>query len=70
MPFLLFVFLLFFARKDLGLKWILVLIAVWIACLLAIAYSGLPPYLFMVLQVLIDIVLIIILFRDININMR
>ena len=60
-PFLLFWLLIFFGREELGLKGAAVTIAIWLALLLGFALTGISPYYFVSIQVLIDIVLLIII---------
>jgi hypothetical protein len=67
-PFFLFWFLLYFGRDDLGWKWILGLIGIWAACLAGFVHYQASPYLFVTIEALIDVVLVIVLFRDVVIH--
>ena len=60
LPFILFWALLFFGREELGLKWVLVCITIWVGLLLGCVYLALPSYIFVVAQTLLDIVLLIV----------
>jgi hypothetical protein len=68
-PFLLFWILLFLGRHELGLKWILVFIGVWLAAVVGVgiatvAYkgTGLAAYVFAGVEAVIDIGLVIYIF--------
>lgn len=73
-PFVLFWVLLFLGRGELGLKWILILIGLWAGALAGMtwifhSWPGLGGYLFMSFQAIVDIVLILVIFRgDIRIT--
>ena len=61
-PFLVFWVLLILARKELGWKWILALVLIWMGLLAGFVYLDISPYIFMIAEVLIDVVLIIVFF--------
>ena len=68
-PSVAFWFLIVLGWDELGLKGVLSCVAVWAALVVAVMYLGLPPVLFVVAQVLLDIVLIlVILGRDVRIR--
>ena len=62
LPFVLFWILVFVARSELGIKWMLILIAMWVGLLMGFISLGLPSYLFVVPQALLDAILIIVIF--------
>ena len=62
LPFLIFWILLFLTRKELGIKWIGILIVVWAGLLTGFIYLKISPYLFIIAESVIDIILILILF--------
>ena len=63
-PFCAFWALLFYARKELGLKWSFTFIAIWTALLFGLAESEIPSpsYYFVVGQAVLDIILILVIF--------
>jgi len=61
LPFIMFWAVLFIGRGELGLRWIVVCITIWVALLLGSGYLGYPSYIFVMGQVVLDIVLLIIL---------
>lgn len=61
LPFIVFWLLLFLNRKELGLKWIGILIALWIGLLAGLVYLEISPYIFIIAESLIDIILILVL---------
>ena len=61
LPFIVFWLLLFLNRKELGLKWIGILIAIWIGLLAGLVYLEISPYIFIIAESLIDIILILVL---------
>ena len=69
LPFLIFWILLILGRKELGRRWVLILVAIWACLLAAFVYADLSPYLFVAAQALIDAILILVLFKgDIRIR--
>jgi len=67
-PLVLFWGLIFLARHELGAKWILILIAIWAGgfIVFALACSPYPKaagYFFMSYQAILDIILILVLFK-------
>lgn len=67
-PVALFWVLLFLGRHELGTKWILVLIAIWAGGLIAFAVACSPypraaGYFFMSYQAVLDIILILVIFK-------
>ena len=60
-PFLAFWILLFVGKDDLGLKGVVVCVAIWVALFLTFGYLDIAPY-FVVAQALLDIVLVLIIF--------
>ena len=71
-PLVLFWFLIFFGREELGFKGIIISIVVWLGLLLGAGLTtGILSYFFMAGKVLLDIVLLLIIFGgDINITLR
>jgi hypothetical protein len=68
LPFLAFWVLLFVGREELGLKGIVVAVAIWIGLLVGCLLTGVPV-LFMSAQALLDVALILFVFRgDIRIR--
>jgi hypothetical protein len=70
LPFLIFWILLFLGRRELGLKWILVLIGVWLAAAIGVGLATLPykgtglsAYVFAGVEALIDIGLVLYIFK-------
>lgn len=61
-PFAVFWVLIFIGRSELGYKGLVFCVAIWLCLLLGFSQLSLPSYLFVVAQVLIDVVLIIIIF--------
>jgi hypothetical protein len=61
LPFIVFWLLLFLNRKELGFKWIGILIAIWIGLLAGFMYLEISPYIFIIAESLIDIILILVL---------
>jgi hypothetical protein len=61
-PFLVFWVLLVLACEELGIKGIAVAVAVWTMLLVGFAVVGISPYLFVVPQVVLDVVLILVAF--------
>ncbi len=70
-PFILFWVLMYLGREELGLKGVVISILIWLGLLLGCVLSGLSPYIFIAAQALLDIVLLLIIFRgNINITLR
>jgi hypothetical protein len=75
-PFVLFWVLLYLGRRELTLKWILLCIALWVGGLVGLAvltgpYPRMASYLFMSFQAVIDIALVLAIFKgDIPISNR
>ena len=68
-PFIVFWILLFLGRSDLGAKGILFCVALWVGLLAGFIYLNIPGYYFTAAQALIDVVLILIIFKgDIQIR--
>ena len=63
LPFLIFWILVFLCRKELGWRWSLVVVAIWGGLLLAFTYSGLSPHAFVAAQAVLDIILILVIFK-------
>ena len=61
LPFIVFWLLLYLNRKELGIKWIVILIGIWIGLLAGLAYLAISPYIFIIAESLIDIILILVL---------
>ena len=61
-PFIMFWVLIYLGRDDLGLKGVLSCIAIWAVLLAGFMMLDVSPYIFVVVQSLIDIVLILKLF--------
>lgn len=69
LPFIVFWLLLYLNRKELGIKWIGILIGIWIGLLAGLVYLEISPYIFIIAESLIDIILILVLLRgDIRIR--
>ena len=62
-PFLAFWILLFLGRDQLGLKGIAIAVGVWLAALLIFSVAGIQPALFVTVQALIDVVLVLIVYK-------
>ncbi|MCX5675307.1 MAG: hypothetical protein NTX87_09890 [Planctomycetota bacterium] len=69
-PFVLFWVLLFLGRHELGLKWTLILIAVWVGALAGLGWAtfpykqtGLLSYVFAGVEAIIDIGLVLYIFK-------
>jgi hypothetical protein len=62
LPFLLFWILVFMGREELGIKWILVLACISVALVAGFFLTGWSPFIFVGIQVLIDIILIMVVF--------
>jgi hypothetical protein len=62
LPFVLFWALLFFGRRELGLKWILACIGIWAALWFGCPYLKCPSFIFVAGQLLLDGVLLIVIF--------
>ncbi|MBN1787059.1 MAG: hypothetical protein JW806_01540 [Sedimentisphaerales bacterium] len=62
LPFLIFWVLIFLGKNELGLKGVLISIAIWGGLLLGFAMLNISPYLFVVAQVILDIILILVIF--------
>ena len=62
LPFVIFWIILFLARKELGIKWIGILIVVWAGLLMGFTFIEVSSYIFVIAESLIDIILILILF--------
>lgn len=60
LPFVLFWALLFFGRRELGLKWIIVCIGIWAALWLGCLYLKGPSYIVVAGEVVLDIVLLVV----------
>ena len=71
-PFILFWVLIVIGREELGFKGILISVIIWIALLLvSILVKGISSYHFIAANALLDIVLLIVIFRqDVNIPLR
>ena len=61
-PFLVFWVLIILCREQLGLKGVLISIAIWAALLICLMKLGISQYIFVGLQSLLDIMLILIIF--------
>lgn len=61
-PFLLFWVLIFFGRYELGLRGILIAVAIWAVLLIGFFALLVSPYFFVVPIALMDIVLILVIF--------
>ena len=61
-PFLVFWVTLFLARQELGIKAIIIAIAVWAALFAGFRFSGISPLYFVAAQSVVDIVLIVMIF--------
>ena len=61
-PFLLFWVLVILCREELGLKGVLISIAIWATLLVCFMKLDISPYIFIGAQALMDIILILILF--------
>ena len=71
LPFVLFWVLLFLGRSDLGLKGVVLSIAIWAGLLVGFLALALPWYLFVIPQTLLDIVLLlVVLGRDVRMTLR
>jgi hypothetical protein len=62
LPFLIFWVLMFLGKSELGLKGVLISIAIWTGLLLGFGMLNISPYLFVAAQSLLDIVLILVIF--------
>ena len=62
LPFILFVLLIFIARSELGTKWTLITIAIWASLYVGSICLAVSPYIFVVAQSLLDIILILVIF--------
>ncbi len=62
LPFITFWVLVYLGRDDLGLRGVLICIAIWAVLLAGFMMLDVSPYIFVVVQSLIDIVLILKLF--------
>ena len=62
-PFFAFWVLLFLGRHELGAKGIAIAIAAWVGIYLLVHFSVIPPALLVTGQALIDIVLVLIVFK-------
>ena len=71
-PFILFWVLIVIGREELGFKGVLISVIIWIALLLvSILVKGISSYHFIAANALLDIVLLIVIFRqDVNIPLR
>ena len=63
LPFLIFWLLMFFCRKELGWRWVLIAVAIWVGLLLGCMHSGASPYIFVACQALLDCILILVIFK-------
>jgi hypothetical protein len=63
LPFLIFWAIIFFARRELGWRGVVICIAVWVALLLGFMYMGISPYGFVAAQALLDCILILVIFK-------
>ena len=69
LPFIVFWLLLYLNRKELGIKWFGILIGIWIGLLAGLVFLEISPYIFIIAESLIDIILILVLLRgDIRIR--
>jgi hypothetical protein len=69
LPFWIFLGLLFFARHDLGWKWVGFLLALVVALFIGFVYAGLNAYVFIAALAVLDCILILVLFKgDIRIT--
>jgi hypothetical protein len=71
-PLVMFWFLIYFGREELGLKGIIISIVIWLGLFLGNCLApGIPSYFLTAGNVLLDIVLLLIIFGgDINITLR
>lgn len=63
LPAIIFVVLIFMGREELGIKWILILMAIVAALGIGVAKFGLPQYPLIGVLALVDIVLVIVIFK-------
>jgi hypothetical protein len=61
-PFILFWGLIFLGREELGVKGVLIAVAIWAALLIGSFALSISPYLFVSAQAILDVVLILIVF--------
>ena len=63
LPFLIFWILVFVSRQELGWRWALIIVAIWLGLLLGFMYSGTSAYVFVAAQALLDCILILVIFK-------
>ncbi|MHC4475376.1 MAG: hypothetical protein ACYTEL_07015 [Planctomycetota bacterium] len=63
LPAIIFLVLIFMGREELGIKWVLILIAIVAALAIGVAKFGLPQYPFIGVLALVDIILVIVIFK-------
>ena len=69
LPFMIFWAIIFFARRELGWRGILICIGIWLALFLGFFSFDVSPYMFVIAQAALDVVLILIIFKgDIRIS--
>lgn len=61
-PFLVFWVLVYLGRGELGRRGVVLSILIWLGLLIGFMYAGFSPYLFVIAQALLDIVLILVVF--------
>jgi hypothetical protein len=62
LPFIAFWLLMYLGRDELGLKGILISIAIWTVMLLSTLFLGISPYYFVSAQAVFDVILILMIF--------
>jgi len=69
LPFFIFWILLFVGRVELGWRWVLILVGLWVGLLAGLMWSGLPSSAFVAAQALLDAILVVVIFKgDIRIR--
>lgn len=63
LPFVAFWVLIIFARSEIGWKWSLFFVGLWTACLIGSMTLEAPAYAFVLVQAVIDIILILAVFK-------
>ena len=63
LPFVAFWVLIIFAMSEIGWKWSLLFVGLWMAYLIGSMTLAVPAYTFVVVQVVIDIILILAIFK-------
>ena len=62
LPFVIFWILVFIAKGELGLRWSGILAVIWFALLAGFMFLEISPYIFVAVQVVMDIILILVIF--------